>query len=201
MQIGLEILEERLAGREAQAIADLREDIEQMAEMLNELLLFSRSGLEAARSAPRAVAVAATVNGILHTDCQNVLVRVDVPDELQVLVHAPLFRRALSNLLRNARHYAALSEGGIEVIARGEQGRVRIAVQDRGPGVPDYALAHLGEPFFRPERSRTRATGGFGLGLAIVRRCVEASGGAVAFRNRDGGGFEAELDLPAAIAP
>jgi two-component system sensor histidine kinase CpxA len=196
MQMGIGMLEDRLGNAQSELLADVREDIDQMAEMLNELLLFSRSGLEAARTAPKAVSVIETVSGVVRADCQDAPVHIDVPQGLKVLVPAPLFQRALSNLLRNAHRYGA--DGSIEVNARTDQGRAYIAVQDRGPGVPEAALVHLGEPFFRPEVARSRITGGFGLGLAIVRRCVEACGGAVAFRNRSGGGFEAELNLPLA---
>ncbi len=80
---------------------------------------------------------------------------------------------------------------------RRENGRVKVLIRDRGPGVPEATLNRLGEPFFRPEVARSRSTGGFGLGLAIVRRCVAACDGEVKFRNREGGGFEVELDLPA----
>ena len=83
----------------------------------------------------------------------------------------------------------------IELVAVRDGAEVKLSVRDRGPGVPEAALARLGEPFFRPELSRDRASGGFGLGLAIVRRCVAACHGEVRFRNRAGGGFEAEIAL------
>ena len=198
MQMGIGLLEDRLGDSASEQLADVREDIDQMAEMLSELLLFSRSGLEAARTDPKAVSVAEIVKSVVHADCQDVPVQIDVPQDLAVMVPTPLFQRALSNLVRNAHRYGA--DGIIEVSARTERGRAYIAVQDRGPGVPEMALTHLGEPFFRPEAARSRITGGVGLGLAIVRRCVEACGGAVTFRNRSGGGFEAELNLPLAEA-
>lgn len=80
-------------------------------------------------------------------------------------------------------------------MARAADAEVQVLIRDRGPGVPESALPHLGEPFYRIETSRTRDRGGFGLGLAIVKRCVEACGGRCAFRNRADGGFEAELRL------
>jgi two-component system sensor histidine kinase CpxA len=61
--------------------------------------------------------------------------------------------------------------------------------------VPEEALAKLGEPFYRPDAARTREDGGVGLGLAIVRSCIEACQGTVTFRNRKPVGFEAELLL------
>ena len=107
-----------------------------------------------------------------------------------------MLERALANLVRNALRYAGGS--AIELAAKREGERITIQVRDRGTGVPVAMLARLGEPFFRVEASRSRERGGFGLGLAIVRRCVDACEGQVAFRNRDAGGFEAEIHLRAA---
>ena len=58
-------------------------------------------------------------------------------------------------------------------------GGIAITIRDHGPGVPPDALEKIFEPFYRPEAARQRTTGGAGLGLAIVRRCVEACGGTV----------------------
>ena len=124
-----------------------------------------------------------------------VLRLVNVPDNMHVKARPAMLERALSNLVRNARRYAAEGAQPIEITVDCAGAGIRSWVRDRGPGVTESALARLGEPFFRPELSRSRATGGFGLGLAIVRRCVAACNGEVRFRNRVGGGFEAELTL------
>ena len=197
MQIGLGILEAHVPAAGAAALEDVREDLEQMAEMLEELLLFSRSALELHRPAPGAVALADVVSRVLAKEAGNTPVDVQVGSGLLIEADSPLIERALSNLIRNARRFAPKDGYPIEIVAQPSRDRIKIAVRDRGPGVPPNALARLGEPFFRPELDRGRTTGGFGLGLAIVRRCTEASNGQVVFRNREGGGFEAELDLPA----
>jgi signal transduction histidine kinase len=62
-----------------------------------------------------------------------------------------------------------------------------------GPGVPEQFLQRLFDPFFRVDDARTRETGGVGLGLTIVRTCVEACGGTVACRNRQPSGLEVTL--------
>jgi two-component system, OmpR family, osmolarity sensor histidine kinase EnvZ len=96
--------------------------------------------------------------------------------------------RALDNLLENAaRHGRAPFEAELEAGAK----RARIVVRDRGPGVAASTLADLGRPFFRADAAR--GGGGSGLGLAIAARFAASQGGKVSFRNRDGGGFEAEL--------
>jgi two-component system sensor histidine kinase CpxA len=135
------------------------------------------------------------VEKVVATEADGAAVTISVPSDLQVMSRPAMLERALSNLVRNSRRYAATET--IELVAERTGTEVHLSVRDRGPGVPEAALTRLGEPFFRPELSRTRATGGFGLGLAIVRRCVDACNGNVRFRNRPGGGFEAEITLGA----
>jgi two-component system, OmpR family, sensor histidine kinase CpxA len=197
MQIGLGILETHVPERGASALLDVREDLEQMAQMLDELLLFSRSGMESDRMPLVRTNLHALVEKVVAAEAPDTNVKVDVPTDVHVKARPTMLERALSNLVRNAQRYAAEGTQPIELVTDANGPKVRLFVRDRGPGVPDAALARLGEPFFRPELSRNRASGGFGLGLAIVRRCIAACNGEVRFRNRAGGGFEAELALVA----
>jgi signal transduction histidine kinase len=99
--------------------------------------------------------------------------------------------RVVSNLLQNAGKYAP--EGSpIEVTITGRA----LEVADRGPGVPEEALERIFTPFYRLEGSRSRETGGVGLGLMIARQVVELHGGIIAARNREGGGLAVRLELP-----
>ena len=74
--------------------------------------------------------------------------------------------------------------------------RITIRVLDEGPGIPEEELEKAFEPFFRGEASRSRETGGTGLGLGIARNIARAHGGELALKNRAGGGLEAVLTLP-----
>jgi two-component system sensor histidine kinase CpxA len=198
MQIGLGILETHVPEKGTSALFDVREDLEQMAQMLDELLMFSRSGMESERTPLVGTPLRSLVEKVVATEADGATVSINIPPDMQVKARPAMLERALSNLVRNSRRYAATETDPIELVADHHGSEVRLSVRDRGPGVPESALARLGEPFFRPELSRTRATGGFGLGLAIVRRCVAACNGEVRFRNRPGGGFEAEITLPEA---
>jgi two-component system, OmpR family, osmolarity sensor histidine kinase EnvZ len=104
-------------------------------------------------------------------------------------------RRALTNLFDNAaRHGSAPFEA--ELDAQGDGWRLRVL--DRGPGVPEAALADLGRPFHRVDRARS--TSGSGLGLATVTRIAVVHGGGLRLHNREGGGLVAELSLGASSA-
>lgn len=192
IQLGLGMLEARVDGDARALLHDVQDDATQMAELLNELLLFSRAGVEAEQR-PRvptllrqALMEAADREDVMPT-------HVEIDPALRVASHPPLLGRALGNLLRNARKHGG--SGPIEVHAHADGAHVVLRLSDRGPGVPEAMVHRLGEPFFRGDASRDRSSGGHGLGIAIVSRCISACGGEVKFRNRDGGGFEVELRL------
>jgi two-component system, OmpR family, sensor kinase len=71
-----------------------------------------------------------------------------------------------------------------------------LQVDDDGPGIPDDQIERLQEPFQRLEVSRSRETGGIGLGLAVARTAALSNGGRLVLRNRDGGGLCARIELP-----
>jgi signal transduction histidine kinase len=101
-------------------------------------------------------------------------------------------RRCLTNLVDNAIRY------GKRATLKAEEGtdRITIRVLDEGPGIPEEEFEHAFEPFFRGESSRSRETGGTGLGLGIARNIARAHGGDLVLKNRPGGGLEAILTLP-----
>lgn len=125
-------------------------------------------------------------------------VRLEVDPGLALRADRARLLRALCNLLSNVVRYTP-DDSEIELAARaGRDASVRFTVADRGPGVADDELPRLFEPFFRTDASRSRETGGLGLGLMLVRQIAEAHGGAAIAENRDGGGLAIHLDLPAA---
>ena len=104
-------------------------------------------------------------------------------------------RRCLTNLVENAIKYGTRAS---IVVEDGDE-RLVVRVRDEGPGLPDQMLERVFEPFYRMEESRSRETGGAGLGLAIAREIARSHGGEVVLRNRADGGLEAVLTLPRSI--
>ena len=101
-------------------------------------------------------------------------------------------KRCLVNLIENAIKYGTSAEVRLE-----DDGReLQITVADRGPGIPEAELEHVFEPFYRIEGSRSRETGGVGLGLSVARDIARTHGGELKLRNRPEGGLEAVLTLP-----
>jgi signal transduction histidine kinase len=101
-------------------------------------------------------------------------------------------RRALTNLLENALTYGGKATLRIE----DAPASLRLVVEDEGPGIPEADLARMLEPFERLEASRSRGTGGVGLGLSIARDIAASHGGALRLENRTPHGLRAVLELP-----
>lgn len=107
---------------------------------------------------------------------------------------ARLLARAVGNLLRNAQKYA---QERIVLSARRTPDGVEIAVDDDGPGIPAEERERIFDPFYRLDRSRDRATGGFGLGLSIAHKAVALHGGTLRVESSPLGGARFVLRLPA----
>jgi len=109
-------------------------------------------------------------------------------------------QQALGNLLENAVKYTPAG-GHVLVRTSSGAGRLRILVQDDGPGVPAALRERLFERFYRVDPGRSREIGGTGLGLSIVKHLVEQMGGQVGMEPAEGGGSIFWIELPAAAAP
>jgi two-component system sensor histidine kinase CpxA len=198
IQVALGILEQRADEKQQAYVNDLREEVEQMSRLVNELLSFSKAGLTPQEIKLEPVNLAATARRVLEQESpQDGQVQVQIPDDLAALAQPELLFRALANLMRNAVRYAGQA-GPITVSASRQEGAVVVTVADQGPGVPEASLQQVFDPFFRGEPSRSRDTGGVGLGLAIVKTCVEACQGTVSARNRAPRGLEVQIILSAA---
>jgi two-component system OmpR family sensor kinase len=117
--------------------------------------------------------------------------------EAEVLadVRVELLHRAVENVVRNAvRHTAPATTVDVNVRRSPAGDEAVVSVADRGPGVAEAELESIFEPFYRGRQGQPG--GGFGLGLAIARRAVEAHGGRVRARNRAGGGLAIDMTLP-----
>ena len=101
----------------------------------------------------------------------------------------------LRNLLSHAVEYSPPGSGvAIKAITSGSQ--VQVTVRDSGPGIPEEDLPHIFERFYRVDKSRSRATGGVGLGLTIAKRLMEAHGGSLQVKSKVGVGTEFIASLP-----
>jgi two-component system OmpR family sensor kinase len=172
-------------------IAAMEADLAELNALVSELLSMARIGSgPSLKMAPFALAP-------MLAECAALL---DYPIEMapgapgSVSGDRRLLMRALGNVLRNAEKYA---QSRIILSARRNGASVEIVVEDDGPGVPEPERERIFEPFHRLDRSRDRASGGFGLGLSIARKAVEAHGGTIRIDSAPGGGARVVISVPA----
>jgi signal transduction histidine kinase len=167
-------------------------DIDEMEHMIAETLAFARA--DALEAAAERFDLAALLHSVVDDRADlGADIALAGPDSLVVEGRPGALRRALDNLVANALahgHRARLSVAA-------EPARILIHVDDDGPGIPAHELERVFAPFYRLEASRSRDTGGVGLGLAVARDIARAHGGDVVLLNRPAGGLRATLSLPA----
>jgi len=165
--------------------------LEEMQRMTEATLAFARE--EAAREETRAVDLAALVDS-LCADLAALGKDVTFADATR----APLscrpvaLKRALRNLIENAVAYGARARVALNETAHD----FAITIDDDGPGIPEADQERVFGPFVRLEESRSRETGGIGIGMAIARSIVRAHGGDISLANRAEGGLRATVRLP-----
>lgn len=169
----------------------LAAEIDQMDAMISATLAFVR---DTARAGPREkLELSSLVESVLDEAAETGSDATALPSDRLVVEGDPVgLRRLVANLVENALKYGSRARGRVFA----EDGCAIIEVEDDGPGVPPQDIERLFEPFYRGEPSRSRETGGAGLGLAVVRSIARAHGGDVTLHNRTGGGLTARVSLP-----
>lgn len=167
----------------------LMRDAERMQTMIGDVLDFAR--VTDARK--QRVAVRPLVQSVINDMAgAGRAVRLASGPDLDVFVAEEPFRRAIENLVRNAVDYG----GGGVVAAERDGGEAVLTFSDNGPGIAEADRARLLRPFERGEASRSRKTGGVGLGLSIVASFVAAHAGTLALAEAPGGGTLVTVRLP-----
>jgi signal transduction histidine kinase len=165
--------------------------IEEMAALLDDALALARSGR--ATEEIRDVDIGALADAVVEEfRALGKDVRFEEGERLTAPVQPNLLRRAVRNLADNAVKYA----GSASVAVRATGGGIAIEVADSGPGIPEASIGKVQEAFVRLEQSRSRETGGSGLGLALARGAAVAHGGRLELENRPEGGLLARIWLP-----
>ncbi len=192
MRTGLGILEMKLGEREQAHLAAIEADAQELATLVEEILDFSRAGNRKPRLQP--ILLEPLLREVTSREGGVRTPEIRISPALTVVTDATLLARAVRNLVRNAATHAG-SDAKVLIDASESADFIEITITDDGPGVAPDELARLFEPFYRPDRSRSRDTGGSGLGLAIVRASMEACGGDALASLPATGGFAVMLRL------
>lgn len=176
---------------DAEQQARLFRDVDEMQAMVDGALALFRDD---AVSEPTTTFDLANVLLTIQDDYADQKVEIGYEGPMHAVYRGrPLaLKRTFSNLVENAIKYATPPAIGLLL----ESNAYVVVIRDRGPGIPDGALADVFLPYYRLEKSRNRNTGGVGLGLTMAQAVVHGHGGEIELRNRPSGGLEARIVLP-----
>ncbi len=185
------------------------EDMERLERLLQGLLRLARAEQGESQTGPRIlpeVDLAASCEEAIGrvrplAEARNTTIQLSTNGCVQVQADPDDLQVIWGNLLENAVRYSP--EGGVVEVAVAHNRRetAQVTVVDHGPGIPAADLPRIFDRFYRGDPSRTRATGGFGLGLAIARALVEANGGTIVAESAAGRGTRVTVKLPAKETP
>lgn len=180
-------LERTLPGSFARNLAIIREETDRLAVMTDRLRDFLRNGT----GSPQLIRLETLLQQLQERYGQSLSVRNDAVSGICVYADPDHLLQMIDNLVSNAQDATPENSAPPDFFVSGDRGMVRLAVLDRGVGVPEEKQAQLFELFF------TTRTRGSGIGLALVKRLAESNGGSVGYRNRRGGGSEFWITVPA----
>ncbi|KAF1006257.1 MAG: Sensor protein RstB [Luteibacter sp.] len=178
-------------------------DIGELDQLVSELLSYGALGQPGRDPESCEVDVTEFIDSVtgslsLEMELREIQCHVSIfPIDATATIDPKLTARALINIVRNALRYG---RERIDIKATVDREMLVIHVDDDGIGVPEADRKSIFEPFHRLDRSRDRNTGGFGLGLAIVRRAITSQGGSVAVGDSPTGGARFTLLLPVRVA-
>jgi len=189
----LEAVGDGVVTPDAATIHSLHEEVTLLSRLIDDLQELALAEAGELRLLPQAEDISELIHQAVaavqaQAEPKGVSVSIDLPDKLPpVDIDSHRISQVLRNFLENAVAHTA-KEGSIMVTAWQQDNWVKISVGDTGEGIPAEDLPNIFERFYRVDKSRTRATGGSGLGLTIAKRLVEAHGGEVEVRSELGKG-------------
>jgi signal transduction histidine kinase len=188
-------------------LASMGRETSRLIQLVNQLLVLTRSDAGALSLDFEPVDLEALVrerSGVMEplANKKEVKIRIPQPKDGHSLAMADRARTAqvLDNLLDNAFRHAPQGSD-IQITIENLGAWIQCSVADTGPGIPAEDLPHIFERFYRVEKSRTRDSGGAGLGLAIARSLVEAQGGSIKVYSEKGKGTRMIFRLPSQNLP
>jgi signal transduction histidine kinase len=194
------------APRAEEMLTEITQDLEELDTLIDDVMTLARLDLFRAGSPAlhhRLRKEPVALSDLVARSCARFrslhdthVLAPSIPADLATIAADPvLLRRAFDNVLDNARKYSSPGTT-IELVASADLDSTTIIVRDQGIGIDASDLDKIFTPFFRTDRSRSRASGGVGLGLALTRRVIEAHGGTIGIASALGQGTTVTITLP-----
>ncbi len=192
MKVALEFLEE------SQAKQNLQDDIADMEKMVAEILETARLHHKYANLKKQPTNLMALLEQTLKAfeNQPPGIERVDLPSEIEARVDPEQVKTVFENVLNNALKYCEAASKPVRVSFDLRESYAVIRIMDFGIGIPEEDLAHIFEPFYRVDKSRTKDTGGYGLGLSLCKTIMEAHDGKIEVQSKPEEGTTVSLFFP-----
>ncbi|MBU3916060.1 HAMP domain-containing histidine kinase [bacterium] len=176
----------------------LREDIQQMEKMISGLLESARLDSEYGQSSKQKT----DLREVLNQTCDQFIGR--HPGIEKILPSAPVvlfldseqIKTLLANVLENAIKYSSVDSSPVSASMLSDSTSVSIVIKDSGEGIPAEDLPYIFEPFYRVDKSRSKKTGGYGLGLHLCKKIVKSLNGEITIKSEINQGTEVVITLP-----
>jgi two-component system sensor histidine kinase CpxA len=203
LQVALGLARQRADGRATSEFDRIERETERLNDLIGQLLSLARleAGVTQTEREPVDVAeLLATVAADADFEARANQRRVEITKTVAAVIQGDteLLHSALENIVRNAVRYTAMGTA-VTLSLDYENNRpdtLVLRVHDYGPGVPVEMLPRMFEPFVRIDDARDRASGGYGLGLAIAQKAIHLHGGTISAQNEPDGGLSVIISLP-----
>ncbi|MDO6613780.1 ATP-binding protein [Shewanella sp. 1_MG-2023] len=172
-------------------------EAEQLEDLISELLTLSRVTISNNENKVH-LELAESLSQILddaefEAEQQQKQLEIDIPESISLDHYPKSLSRAIENVLRNAIRYA---DSRVTINAVQKKSHILITISDNGPGIDDAELEEIFKPFYRPDSSRVRESGGWGLGLAITQAAIKLNQGEIIASNLEPQGLQLKIRLP-----
>lgn len=199
LQIALELARQ---GQSEKQLDRIEQEADRLNDMIGQLLAMPESTMQLGDCIDLGELLSDIIeDSKIEADRKNISFQFQIKREMLVAASTNDLHSALENIIRNAIRYTS-ENSTIEIETHEkniEPGVFEIAVSDEGPGIPETDQPYIFEPFYRVDQARNRKTGGYGIGLAIVKRVITAHNGSVSAENwRQTGrsGLKIKVTLP-----
>jgi signal transduction histidine kinase len=188
---------------EGKAKISIERNIRELNTMITELLENERLAVLGSKLVVEQVDVVALARNVIQTLGHDTgRIEFDsLTEKLEITADSQRLQVALRNVISNALKYSTESDDPVKVTVFPDDEGARMVVADRGIGIPADEQEKVFEAFYRTDDSRSRATGGYGLGLSLTKAIIAAHGGAIQLTSAPGQGTTISMWLPKAPAP
>ena len=177
-------------------LASLNQDIDELDDLVEMMLLSAK--MEQGKLALRLGQIGildVILEGLSKIELEDRYLKVEVPSELNIMADRVLFLRVVLNILSNISRYTP-KDCTVSITAQEQMDNIEIMIADTGYGVSDDFLVEIFEPFSREETSRSKLTGGWGLGVGFVKNVVDLHQGSIAIEHNKPTGLLVRILLP-----